>query len=425
MPEIKFSDAAITRITPTEKIVWYSDAAYDGLRLAVGKKSKTFYYTKRHPDTKQVLTIKLGRYPATSYANAKIKAGELFKQIVENGADPVAEKKERAAVTLQSTLDAYIRARSATGRLGTRSAQDYRDILRVHADGWLDRPLHKITTHDFEERFLAMSDKPYAANKFTRIMRQLYKYAQKHDPSIRSPALIVDYHKEHKRFAKTGNDWAAHLKNVLELDNPVRRIAWLLLWHTGIRSSNLRTLTWDDVNLETRTVHLAKMKNGRARTLPLSTIAVALFKQLRGLDKTYCFPSFKRPGPIDHLDTLPTGRQHDMRHLFVTAAGRCHLPEYMIAFLKGDVVQQSMVQHYFDDLGEHSASDAISRKILELCGVPPKTFLANVALRRISSTAPRPASGMNGPRGEAATHTIGVTDRVARTRGSSCDRAAA
>lgn len=402
MPAIKFSDAAISRLTATDKTVWCSDTAYDGLRLAVGKKSKTFYYTKRHPDTKQVLTIKLGRFPATSYANAKIKAGDLFKQIVEHGTDPVAEKKERAAVTLQSTLDAYIRSRSATGRLGTRSAQDYRDILRVHAAGWLDRPLDKITTHEFEERFLAMSDKPYAANKFTRIMRQLYKYAQKHDPSLRSPALIVDYHKEHKRFAKTGNDWAAHLKNILALDNPVRRIAWLLLWHTGIRSSNLRTLTWADVDLKARTVHLARMKNGRARTLPLSDISVALFKRLQGLDKTYCFPSFKRPGPIDHLDTLPTGRQHDMRHLFVTAAGRCHLPEYMIAFLKGDVVQQSMVQHYFDDLGEHSASDAISRKILEQCGVLPQSFLAEIASDRISSDSHSPISSADPRTDEAA-----------------------
>ena len=424
MPALKLSDAVICRIKPTDKTVWYSDTAFDGLRLAIGKKSKTFYYTKRHPDTKQVLTIKLGRFPATDYAHAKMKAGELFEQIVEHGTDPVAEKRERAAVTLQSTLDAYIRSRSATGRLGTRSAQDYRDILRVHAAGWLDRPLDKITTHEFEERFLAMSDKPYAANKFTRIMRQLYNYAQKHDPSVRSPAMIVDYHKEHKRFAKTGNDWAAHLKNILELENPVRRIAWLLLWHTGIRSTNLRTLTWGDVDLGKQTVNLARMKNGRARTLPLSDVATALFRQLEGLDKKYCFPSFKRPGPIDHLDTLPTGRQHDMRHLFVTAAGRCHLPEYIIGFLKGDVVEQSMVQHYFGDLGEQSASDAISGKIVECCGLLPKTFLAIVASDRISLPL-RHVSGMNGPRGEAATHTFGVTDRVARDSGSSWDRAAA
>ena len=74
MPAIKLSDAAISRITATDKTVWYSDTAYDGLRLAVGKKSKTFYYTKRHPDTKRVLTLMIGRYPATDYAHAKIKS---------------------------------------------------------------------------------------------------------------------------------------------------------------------------------------------------------------------------------------------------------------------------------------------------------------------------------------------------------------
>jgi integrase len=249
---------------------------------------------------------------------------------------------------------------------------------------------------------MGMSDKPYAANKFTRIIRQLYNYARKHDPSVRSPAMIVEYYEERKRTPKTGGDWAAHLKNILELENAVRRTAWLLLWHTGIRSSNLRMLAWEDVDLDARTVHLRKMKNGRSRTLPLSDVSVALFKGLQGLDKTYCFPSFKRPGPIDHLDTLPTGRQHDMRHLFVTAAGLCHLPEYIIGFLKGDVVQQTMVQHYFDDLGEHSASDAISRKILERCGVLPESFLGLIASDRITSASQSPTLSADPRTGEAA-----------------------
>lgn len=401
MPGFKFSDQAIMRLAATDKTVWFSDEVKDGLRLAVGKKSKTFYFTKRHPESKQVLTIKIGRHPAISVAAARKKAGDLFTEI-ENGSDPTADQKAREATTLQSTLDAYIRARTNNKKLGDRAAQDYRDIMRIHASDWLPLPLHKITTRDFEERFIKMSDKPYAANKFTRIVRQLYKYAQKHDPAVRSPALVVDYHPEHKRTPKTGGDWAAHWNNILALDNIVRRNAWLLLWLTGIRSTNLRTLTWDDVNLQMRTVHLSKMKNGRSRTLPLSDISAALFAELRPLDDTYCFPSFKRRGPIDHLDTLPTGRQHDMRHLFVTAAGLCHLPEYMIAFLKGDVVEQSMVQRYFDDLGEHAASDAISRKILDRCGVLPETVLAMIASDRISSPTLRPISSANPRTDEAA-----------------------
>jgi integrase len=401
MPALKFSDQSITRLSATDKTVWFSDEVKDGLRLAVGKKSKTFYFTKRHPESKQVLTIKIGRHPAISVATARKRAGDLFTEI-ENGADPAADKKTREATTLQSTLDAYIRARTNNKKLGDRAAQDYRDIMRIHASDWLALPLHKITTRDFEERFIAMSDKPYAANKFTRIVRQLYKYAQKHDPAVRSPALVVDYHPEHKRTPKTGGDWAVHWNNILALDNIVRRNAWLLLWLTGIRSTNLRTLTWDDVNLQMRTVHLSKMKNGRSRTLPLSDISAALFAELRPLDDTYCFPSFKRRGPIDHLDTLPTGRQHDMRHLFVTAAGLCHLPEYMIAFLKGDVVEQSMVQRYFDDLGEHAASDAISRKILDRCGVLPETVLAMIASDRISSRPHSPISSANPKTDEAA-----------------------
>src|SRR4051794_22180330 len=132
MPALKFSDAAIARLSATDKTVWFSDEVKDGLRLAVGKKSKTFYFTKRHPETKQVLTIKIGRHPAISVGAARKKAGDLFTEI-ENGSDPTADQKAREATTLQSTLDGYVRARTNNKKLGDRAAQDYRDILRIHA----------------------------------------------------------------------------------------------------------------------------------------------------------------------------------------------------------------------------------------------------------------------------------------------------
>jgi hypothetical protein len=61
-----------------------------------------------------------------------------------------------------------------------------------------------------------------------------------------------------------------------------------------------------------------------------------------------------------------------------------------------------MVQRYFDDLGEHAASDAISRKILEKCGVLPEAFLGLIASDRIRSSLPSPTSSADPRTGEAA-----------------------
>ncbi|MDH3970463.1 MAG: Arm DNA-binding domain-containing protein, partial [Rhodospirillales bacterium] len=90
MPQIKFTDQAIARLKPAGTTVWYSDQMKEGLRLAVGQKSKTFYFSKRHPQAGKVLTIKIGRHPALSVSAARRRAEKLFSDI-EQGNDPTAE----------------------------------------------------------------------------------------------------------------------------------------------------------------------------------------------------------------------------------------------------------------------------------------------------------------------------------------------
>ena len=45
---------------------------------------------------------------------------------------------------------------------------------------------------------------------------------------------------------------------------------------TAMRAGEICGITWEDVNLERRTVHLPKTKNGNPRTVPLSTTAVTV-----------------------------------------------------------------------------------------------------------------------------------------------------
>lgn len=53
---------------------------------------------------------------------------------------------------------------------------------------------------------------------------------------------------------------------------------------TAMRAGEICGITWEDVNLERRTVHLPKTKNGNPRTVPLSTTAVKVLEQLRTLE---------------------------------------------------------------------------------------------------------------------------------------------
>jgi integrase len=66
-------------------------------------------------------------------------------------------------------------------------------------------------------------------------------------------------------------------------------VALLIAFETAMRSSEILELTWSRVNLEAQYVSLPETKNGDQRDVALSTRAVALLTQLKGLDKVQVF----------------------------------------------------------------------------------------------------------------------------------------
>ncbi|MBB3259963.1 integrase [Paraburkholderia bannensis] len=68
-------------------------------------------------------------------------------------------------------------------------------------------------------------------------------------------------------------------------------VAFLIAIETGMRQGEIVRLTWPNVHLASRYVHLPKTKNGDARDVPLSTRAVELFERLPKVkDEDRCFP---------------------------------------------------------------------------------------------------------------------------------------
>jgi integrase len=65
-------------------------------------------------------------------------------------------------------------------------------------------------------------------------------------------------------------------------------VAFLLALETAMRASEIITLTWDQVHLNERFVHLTDTKNGDSRDVPLSNLAVKLFDTIP-IDRDKCF----------------------------------------------------------------------------------------------------------------------------------------
>lgn len=378
MPQMHFTERKVFELPLADKTTWYSDSRthkFPGLRLHVGKTAKTWYLSKRSPVTGKVQSIKLGRFPAMSLDKAAKEAAIMGSKI-DNG------QYDNEMPTLKQMLDIYIQQQMSDGELSARSAADYRDVMRLHAGRWLELPMDKIRAKDVTTTLTELkATRPYAATKAAIVIGALFRMAGDFDIDVKLPTKRFKLAPMKQRQVETSGSWAPRLDEIMAVDNPVKRMAWIALWHTGIRTGNLRALTWEDVDLDEGAIYLRRMKNGLSRTLPMSDVALAAFKRLKGLHPKWCFPSVRKGVHIDHLDALPSSTQHEMRHLFTTAAGLCHLPSYTIAFLKGDVLRAddyAMVAHYFHDLGDRAASNRISQKIAEKCGLTPSTLLESI-----------------------------------------------
>ncbi|WP_321389336.1 site-specific integrase [Emcibacter sp.] len=111
-------------------------------------------------------------------------------------------------------------------------------------------------------------------------------------------------------------------KKVSKLKHEVA-VAFLIALETAMRKGELWSLTWEDVYLERRFVHLPVTKNGSKRDVPLSARAIELFRLL-GPDNDGCVfkgskassdPIFRRAVKKAGIENLTF---HDSRHEALT-----------------------------------------------------------------------------------------------------------
>ncbi len=64
---------------------------------------------------------------------------------------------------------------------------------------------------------------------------------------------------------------------------------WLLAIETGMRAGEIVNLTWKNVHIDERYVHVIDSKNGYSRDVPLTRRAIEIIEQLRGVDEESVF----------------------------------------------------------------------------------------------------------------------------------------
>jgi integrase len=350
-----------------------------GLRVKCGATGvKTFFYRYTSPITSKLVQVKIGHFPETSLAEARLKLHEL-KQIRRQGRCPRTEareqqqqekEQEKARVepveklfTVKDLVELYLTQyiedrKSPNGRIiaGARKPKGQSETRRTLYGDAIPKlgemPANAVTRKAVVDMIMAIVQRGanVQAGNVLRELSAAYEFAiglgyfsdEFANPAILAKASLRQAkvkltHQRGKRVLSDtelatllkwlpGSDYTATQKNVLRFT----------LW-TGCRTGEVCNAAWKDIDLEKRTFHIRESKTEVERYVQLPSQAVEFLKTLRLTTGDYPFPSQKTRLPIQQkqlteqawrmrvsnkMVDLPAWTPHDLRRSVRTGLSR-------------------------------------------------------------------------------------------------------
>ncbi|EAO4437977.1 tyrosine-type recombinase/integrase [Salmonella enterica] len=373
------SSKAIEMMKPTDKIK--SDTGENrGLRVVCGASGiKTFFYRYTSPVTNKLSQVKIGCFPQTSLAMARMKLQEL-KQIRNEGRCPASElknekkrlleesqKPKAVVLTVEGLVELYLTERiedrkSADGKiiLGARKKKGQKEVRRTLENDAVaklgTRVAAEITRKDIVDLVNGVIERgaKVQAGNLLRELSSAYEFAiglGRFDDSFANPALLAKSSLRQTNIKLTC-ERGTRILSEKELANflhwlpgsaytpTIKNVLRLTLW-TGCRTGEVCNMAWKDVDLEKGTIHLRETKTGIERYVQLSDQAIDFLKVLRLTSDKYLFPSQATKKPIQQkyltenswrlresgqmLD-IPHWTPHDLRRTVRTGLSRLQCP---------------------------------------------------------------------------------------------------
>ena len=185
----------------------------------------------------------------------------------------------------------------------------------------------------------------YAANSAFRVFRAVYNTALKVNEELGvNPTIAVDWFQEKRRKAAIPSaDLAKWYREVMDIDNPIRRDYLMFVLFTGLRRESAACARWADVDWKNCALNIPNPKGGKAFMLPLPTTLVALLKSRRDCEMAatlfpkseWVFPADSESGHIaEPREQMAVNFTiHGLRNTFITVAESLDISPYAIKML--------------------------------------------------------------------------------------------
>ena len=321
----------------------YAENSIRGLYIDARATGKSFRFRFTDPSGKP-RSITLGREPAMTLEDAKLKALELSKQLLQ-GDDVVAERQRRA--NMPTFRDYIINTYLPHSQATKRSYVDERQLIQNHLiPAFGERKLHqvkKIELKEFVQLKLQEGYNPNTVNRMIAAIKMVFNRAEEWDiiQTHENPARGVRGVKARTRVDRflTPAEAQRLQKEVQASESPMLQyvIAFLLL--TGARKREALDARWSDIDFDKKTWTIPLSKSGKPRYIPLSPPAIDVLDKLKSRcfrsmgyrwdECDWIFPNPRTRKPFINIffawnrararAGLPDVRIHDLRHSFASA----------------------------------------------------------------------------------------------------------
>ena len=294
-----FTDTALKKIKPEAGLVELVDTSRKGLRLRLyptGKKVFVFRY--RFNERSRILTI--GEYsPDLSLEEANQRLS-MAKLALKNKIDPGELKQqslsgEKAKPLIPELVTEYLERHAKIEKKTWR--EDQRMLEKDVLPRWKYKKVADIDTQDIVMLLDKVERRSVSArNHLQTVLGRMFKFAVSNRHFIpQSPCIDIDRVKEAPRDRHLKDNeipifWSK-LKDATM--SGYMKTALKILLVTGQRRGELAHARWEHIDLKAAEWYMPETKNGTDHTVPLSVMAVELFKRLRKetRESAYALPS--------------------------------------------------------------------------------------------------------------------------------------
>ncbi len=417
-PPQKITKSYVDKLsTPQTGQAFIRDTELKGFAVRVTSSGAKSFILEKRIDGK-VKRLTLGRYPEITVEQARKEAHKLLGQIA-TGRNPVAEKKQEAlqGTTLKQAFDDFVKTRK---NLKERTLYDYRRVMSIIFADWQDKAMIDINKDMVSKRHnkIGAERGEAYANLSMRFLRALFNFAiaqyedgngnsiLRENPVTRLTQTRAWYRVDRRQTVIKPHELEPWFNAIMNLKNdPISqnretiRDYLLLVLFTGLRREEAASMTWNNIDLQAKTLKVTDTKNHSDHTLPLSDFLYDLLQKRKAQAiNEYVFHRASGTGYVCEQrkqmakvikESGVSFTIHDLRRTFLTVAESLDIPAYAVKRLANHKMSSDVTAGYIvtDVERLRQPMQKITDYLLKCASYKPSATITDLSKRKSHKTS--------------------------------------